>query len=326
MILIRMVVALVVGLAIANTASAQKTYIFGTDPQGTLFYSTGAAIVKVLTQQSDVKSTVQPTGGSSTYIPMINRGQIDFGFSNVGESTWAYAGTGTFDGRPNPNVRLLAITYKIYMALAVANDSPYHSVIDIKGKRIPSKYTAQNIFQILQDAALANGGIHTRDMKGIPTTNSVGGLKMLGQGKTDVGIHATGAGITKQVHAMLVRRGGIRHLPLSPSPEAVARMRTIFPGVGVCALEPRKNWPGIRKPMQVMCYQAFVIVGKHVPDDVVYKVARTMHDNPKALGEGFGALRGFSPSGMNSEHPTPYHPGAIKYYNEIGQWPPPAVK
>ena len=316
------IAAFVAGIAVASAASAQKTYVFGTNPQGTLFYSTAAAIVKVLTQHSDVKATVQPTGGSSTYLPMINRGEMDFGFANVAEAQWSHFGTGTFEGRPNPNVNLIAVTYPLYLALAVANDSPIKTVADAKGKRMPSKYTAQNIFQILQDAALANGGLSTKDMKTIPTTNSVGGLKLLGQGKTDVGIHGIGAGITKQVHGMLVRRGGIRHLPLSDSAEAVARMRKVFPGTGVRTVKPRKNWPGIREPMAVMSYSAFILVGKHVPDGIAYTVAKTMHQQPKALGKGFAALRGFRADKMNEKHPVPYHPGAIEFYKEVGQWPP----
>lgn len=316
------IAAFVAGIVVASSASAQKTYVFGTNPQGTLFYATGAAIAKVLTQHSDVKATVQPTGGSSTYLPMVDRGEMDFGFANVAESQWSHFGTGTFQGRPNPNLNLIAITFPLYNALAVANDSPIKTVADAKGKRMPSKYTAQNIFQIIQDAALANGGLSTKDMKTIPTSTSVGGLKMLGQGKTDVGIHGIGAGITKQVHAMLARKGGIRHLPLSDSPEDVARMRKIFPGTGVRTVKPRKNWPGIREAIPVMCYSAFLVVGKHVPDDIAYKVTKTMHQQPKALGKGFGALRGFRADKMNEKHPVPYHPGAVKFYKEVGQWPP----
>ena len=311
-----------VGLAIASAASAQKTYIVGTNPQGTLFYSTGAVIAKVLSKYSDVKTTVQPTGGSSTYLPMINRGEIDLGFANVAESQWAYAGSGSFQGRPNPNINLIATTYTLYMGLSVPNDSAYKTVADIKGKKIPSKYTSQNIFVALLDASLANGGLSINDMKTIPTSTSVGGLKMLGRGQTDVGIHGIGSGVTKEVHAMLKRKGGIRHLPLSDSPEAVSRMREIFPGAGVCTVKPRKNWPGIRNAMPVMCYSSFMVAGTHVPDDVVYKVTKTLHEQPKALGKGFGALRGFRPNKMNEKHPMPYHPGAIKFYKEVGQWPP----
>jgi len=328
MSLVRGILALVVGLAFVNTAAAaaEKVYLFGTNPPGTLYYSSAAAIVKVLTQKSDLKSTIQPTGGSSTYAPMINRGEMDFGLANIGESEWSYTGAGTFKGRPNPNLRIIAIVIDPIMALAVANDSPYRSVMDVKGARIPSKFTSQNIFQILQASALANGGLHMSDMTRIPTSTSVGGLKMLGQGKTDVGYHAIGAGITKQVHAMLVRRGGIRNLPLSDSPEALKRMRNIFPGVGVCPAKPRKNLPGIREPMGVMCYHSLLLAGSHVPDDVAYKVAKTLHQNSKALVQAFGGFRTFRADRMNVAHQTPYHPGVIKYYKEIGQWPPPVVK
>jgi uncharacterized protein len=60
-----------------------------------------------------------------------------------------------------------------------------------------------------------------------------------------------------------------------------------------------------------------------VADDVVYKLAKLMHDHKKELAANFGALNGFDPDRMAKDMgPAKFHPGAIKYYKEIGQWPP----
>ena len=35
-----------------------------------------------------------------------------------------------------------------------------------------------------------------------------------------------------------------------------------------------------------------------------------------------GAFNGFDPEHMARPHPTPYHAGAIRFYKEVGHWPP----
>jgi TRAP-type uncharacterized transport system substrate-binding protein len=48
-----------------------------------------------------------------------------------------------------------------------------------------------------------------------------------------------------------------------------------------------------------------------------------MHESKDALGAGFAALRGFNPNRMTKDtSPAQFHPGAIKFYQESGQWPP----
>jgi TRAP-type uncharacterized transport system substrate-binding protein len=60
-----------------------------------------------------------------------------------------------------------------------------------------------------------------------------------------------------------------------------------------------------------------------VADDVVYKLAKLLHNHKAELAANFGALNGFDPKRMNKDMgPVRFHPGAIKYYKEIGEWPP----
>ena len=66
-----------------------------------------------------------------------------------------------------------------------------------------------------------------------------------------------------------------------------------------------------------------MLANDKVADDVVYKLAKMMHDHKKDLAASFGALNGFDPNRMDKDMgPVQFHPGAIKYYKEIGPWPP----
>lgn len=319
---IRGLLAVALGAGLAAPAAAQAIFAIGTNPQGTLGYSTGVAISKVLSEKSAVRAQPQPVGGSSTYLPMVDRKNLDFGFANVAETVWAHKGEEAFKGQPNQNLRLVFVTYPISIAMAVPHDSKYKTVADLKGARGPSEYTAQTIFRTLQEAMLANGGLSTADLQTTPVRNFVDAMKLVGAGRLDTALVGVATGIAQEIHATLSRRGGLRHLPIDTSPAAIERMRAIMPGSYAAEIKPAGNMPGIREPMPTMTYSNFMVAGAHVPDDAVYEITKTLHANKEALTASFALMRDFDPARMNEEHPVPYHPGAIRFYQEIGQWPP----
>jgi TRAP transporter TAXI family solute receptor len=309
-------------LTLTSSAGFAQVIGIGTNPPGTLGYSTGAALARVLSEKAGIRAQPQPVGGSSTYMPMINRAELEFGFSNVGEVHWAYKGEEIFAGRPNPNLRLILITYPITNALTVRADSPAKKIADLKGQRLPSEYVSQAIFRILQRGILSSGGLTMADVLHAPVRNFVDAMKLLGAGRLDAALTGQPTGITLEVHASLSRYGGVRHLPIETTPEALKRMRSIFPGVYVSYLSPAPNMPGVRERMPSWTHDNFLIAGAQVSEDVVYRVTKTVHDNKTELAKGFALFGEFQPDNMNLKHEVPYHPGAIKFYKEIGQWPP----
>jgi uncharacterized protein len=321
---IRVILAAAAGMGFAATAAAQSIYGIGTNPQGTLGYSTATAISKVLSEKSGIRTQPQPVGGSSTYLPMVNRGNLDFGFANVAETLWAYKGEEAFTGQPNPNLRQVFVTYPISVAMSVAYDSPYKTIADLKGARGPSEYTAQTIFRTLQEAALATAGLSTADLQTTPVRNFVDALKLVGSGRLDTAITGPATGIAQETHSALSRRGGLRHLPIDTAPESIERMRAIMPGAYAEVIKPAPNMPGVREPIPAVTYSNFMMAGAHVPEETVYQVLKTLHANKPALVEAFAVMRGFDPDRMNEAHEVPYHPGAERFYREIGQWPPKA--
>jgi len=56
-----------------------------------------------------------------------------------------------------------------------------------------------------------------------------------------------------------------------------------------------------------------------VSDDVVYRVAKALHDGKQDLVATFPPFGLFQPQNMaKSLEGVPLHPGALKYYREIG--------
>jgi TRAP transporter TAXI family solute receptor len=183
--------------------SYAETYSIGTNPQGSLMYSSGMAISKVMVQKTGTQYRVAPYGGSSTYIPLINKGELAFGCANGGESAFAYNGTEIYAGKVNKNVRMIAAYYKNYGGFAVKTNSEYKTILDLKGKRIPSDYTSGRIFHYLTEAILATAGLTHENFKKVPVPNFVAGINAFIQGRVDAAYIPMNSGIGKKAMASI---------------------------------------------------------------------------------------------------------------------------
>jgi len=309
--------ALIAGAATA--ASAQQTYSIGTNKQGSLAYGVGTAVSKLMNEKAGLLFRVKPGGGSSSLVPQMNDGNVDFGVNNAAESRFAYNGTGTFEGKKHPNFRIVTMVYPLRIALAVPKDSPIKNISDARGKRIGCKYTAQTILQFIQDAMLANGGLTSDDMKCAPYASYVPTGDDMARGKLDIAVVAPGSGASKKQHAMMKSGGGLRFLSLETSEAAVKRMQGVYPETFPMTLEPSPATPGVLGPTEVMAYPYFLTAGAHVPDAVIEKVVKTMHANKDFLVKANSRFDLFDPKGMKAETKVPYHPGALKAYKQLGQ-------
>jgi TRAP transporter TAXI family solute receptor len=303
-------------LAFACFAPAHaQTLGFGTAPQGSIGYNMGSAIAKVIAETENLQSRVQPYSGSSAILPLVNSGELDLTVCNVLEAQEAANGEGPYNGRRQPNVRVLATIFPIYSSIFVRKDSPIQSIAELKGKRIPYGYTAQLTLNRVVDAILATGGLSGKDIVPVLVPNVIRGADDFAEGKADGGFFALGAAKVAEVDKSV---GGIRYLPVADDPAAVAAMQKIFQYAYVTTVNPSPAFAGLAGPTKLMAYDYLVVAGSHVKDDVVYRIAKAMHENKAKLAESLRAFNGFNPAGMYKDNPAPYHPGAVKFYKEKG--------
>jgi len=306
--------------SVAATSQAQQVRVIASNPQGSIFYAGSVVFGKLMDEKLKMQVRVQPMAGSSTYIPLLNRGEVDFGLTNVDDARTAFKGTGNFK-RPNPDLRLTVIAFPLTLGVMVINDSPIKTIADLKGKTLPWGYNAQTTGRVLQEAVLASAGLTMKDVKTVPTQSLFSGVDLLGEGKVDAAVISIGTGQGQQANVKMASRGGVRFLNMDASPDAVTRIRKILPARPF-VVQPAPHAVGIVGPTTVMAYSIFLTTSDKMPDDVVYSLVKTIHASKDSLVKGHPVFRNFDPKRMAEEIGVPWHPGAIKFYREIGQWPP----
>jgi TRAP transporter TAXI family solute receptor len=317
--LLKLTIAVAAGV-IVTAAHAQQVRVIAANPQGSIFYAASAAIGKLMDEKLNMQVRVQPMAGSSTYIPLLNRGEADFGLTNVDDARTSYKGTGNFR-QANSDLRLTAAVFPLTLGVIVPNDSPIRSIADLKGKTMPWGYNAQTTGRVLHQAVLASEGLTMEDVKPVPTQSLFSGVDLLGEGKVEAAVIAIGTAQAQRANLSLASRGGLRFLDMKATPEALAAIRRILPARPV-TIQPAPHAVGIVAPTTIMAYNIFFSTGAKMPDDLVYDVVKAIHAGKEELIKGHPVFRGFDPNRMTEEIGVPWHPGAIKLYREIAQWPP----
>jgi len=312
--LIRSIVVTLVLFVMPHVASAQTVSI-GTNPQGSLAYATGAGVAKVAIEDGDVRMRVVPQGGPVVTLPLLNNGELDFTISNVAVSSFAHLGKEMFKGRKQDKIRLVAVLFPLQSAWYVRKDSDIKTLKDLKGKRVPSKFTKQKIVGLNAASVLATVGLSFKDLQGVPVPNGVRGVRDFMEGKTDAAFFSITSGITRQADASV---GGIRVLSMANTPEALAALQSVVPAGTIGTVQPGKRYPGVMGPTHVYVAPFVVNASTKTPDETVYKVVKSLHDNKKKLISSHGMFNRFNPAKMHVDLGVPYHPGAMKYYKEHG--------
>jgi len=307
---------LTVAAALLFACAAQAQVLgFGSPPQGQIGYNMSSAIARVMAEGAGVQSRVQPYSGSSAVLPLVNSGELDLAVCNVLEIEEATKGEGAYQGRKQANLRVLGVIFPLYSSIFVRKDSPIKSLAGLKGKRIPYGFSAQVTLERIVDAIIATGGLARSDVVPVLVPNVNRGADDFMEGKIDGGFFAVGASKVTEVDKTV---GGIRYLPLPDDAKSVAAMKRIMPYAYIKVVNPSPAFVGLDGPTKLMAYDYLVVVGAHVKDDVVYKIAKAMYENKPKLAESFRAFGGWDPQTMGKDMPASFHPGSLKFFKEKG--------
>ena len=309
--------AIAAALALGGTATAQ-TVGFATLPPGSILHAQASVIAKVVQDNSKLQVRVVGYGGDTGILEAVHSKNSDFWILDVGESADALHGRGTWKGNAKPTLRTAITMYGFQMAFWVRKDSGINSLTDLKGKRVPSEWVQQTGVIPHTTAVLAAGGLSYNDVVKVPEVNVVRAADDFKAGKVDLLFFAVGAPKVAEVAASV---GGLRLLPMNPLPDAERRRKAVRQEYYYSTVNPAPHIAGVDKPSPVQTIDVVVGVGSHVPDDVVYQFAKAMRENKKALAAGHPNFNRFDETAAGKVQPSlPHHPGAIKYFKEVGIW------
>ena len=316
------VFSLAVVLSQTTWAQLPKSAVIGTNTPGTVFYALAGGLAKVASESGPVQMTVQPYSGTSTFLPLLDNGELDFGIVNGVDMGMAYQGPqrlkvgGKNDFPHSPNTRLVMRGAPLIIGLLVKKDSPLKSVHDIKGKRVTGEYPAHQAVWFNMFGMLASGGLTWKDVNVVPVPAVNDGIDALVQGRAEVTAGALNMAKIREADASV----GVRHLSVDCSPEGDRRVRQAVPGY-YTRIVKAGGAAAIVDDTCTVAYDIYFASHKGASDQLVNAILKATWDNAEKLPPMHpGFMEWTRDRAASADVTMPYHPAAVQFYKEKNVW------
>jgi TRAP transporter TAXI family solute receptor len=282
-----------------------------TGPMGGSWYPLGGAISDSF--QKDIPGltvAVMPGGGIGN-VEAIQFGKAQLGFSNSSSGVDGWNGRPPFKAKMT-EMRQLANLYPQYFQMPVLANSGIKSVADLKGKVIApgprgqtGEFAARQVLQLY--------GLTYKDMKSVQHVSYNDTVALMKDGHCDAWLLCTTIPASSIMDLASTRKIDLLALP----DDKVAAMRKLNAGY-VRKVIPKGTYQGVDHDVQTVGWYTHLIVSAKLPDDLVYEMTKSLVKNLPRYGGIVKAMKGLKPADLAEDIGIPLHPGALKYYKEIG--------
>ena len=301
-----------VGAQEGGKAITKTTISLGTATPGGGFPVYGNAFAEVI-NAADSTLSIQPrnTKGSNENIPLLESDQLDIALV-AGEPAYeAFMGI----GRAPTKLKILTAMYSSPGMFVVRADSPYKTIRDLVGQPVAFGAKGSGL-PILSRYILDGIGLkQDEDFKSIYLDRAGEGPAMVQDGRAAA---LWGAGIGWPGFAAVAQApGGARFI--APDAGEIARVRAKHTFLKPLTV-PANSYPNQPAAIDSIGSWSFVLVRESLPDDVAYRLARTLH----GIEAKFCAklAQACETTAANTVAAAPdvklIHPGVLRYLKEIG--------
>ena len=307
-------VCVVMSLAWASPSSSAPpgwpaALTIGTASPGGVYLLYGQALAPILTESLGLPVTAQSTQGPDQNILLIESGAAELGFVTMGVALQAWNGTGTWtQGQKLRSMRALFPMYDTPFQFLVRKDSAIRDIRDMGGKRIgagPQGGTGGTylplVFEALQVPAVVRNGAW--DLMG----------KQIGEHLLD-GVMAS-AGAPVPALANLEKTEPVAFVALSD--DEIAAIHKVLPEMTESVV-PAGTYTSMKADYKTIGLYNFAVASKSLPDDLVYSIVKAFYANHDRMVAAHPSARDSVVANLNRNQFLPFHPGAVRYYREIG--------
>jgi TRAP transporter TAXI family solute receptor len=286
-----------------------KSLTLGTASPGGVYYIYGEELAKILTEKLGIPVNPFPTQGSIQNVKLLDSGGAQFGMITMSTGLEGWNGTGEWTkGARFRNIRALFPMYDNPFQAVVLQRSSITTLAQLDKKRIGVGPRAGN-------GATYGPGIFR--IVGISPEMSYGSYNDMG---TDL--------LAGHIDALLTLLGA----PVPAIQSVDAKEPVTFLSLSAEQMEAiRKEWPEfgpakiaagtyhlMDKDYVTVGVPNFVIGRADLPDDLVYQLVKAVFENQPRLVKATSAANDTLPQNVVKDTFLPFHPGAVRYYREIG--------
>lgn len=296
--------------------AAPRFITIGTGGITGVYYPTGGAIAKIVNAQKDkynLRATVESTGASVFNINAVLSGDLDFGITQADRQYQAYKGLAEWEGKPRTDLRSVFALAPEAVTLVVSEESGIKTLKDAKGKILnignPGSGNRQNAIDVIA----AEGLDYEKDLKA-ESVKAADAPRMMQDGRIDGFFYTVGHpnGNIKEATA------GKRKARLVPITNVDSLLKEC-PYYSRTVIDISQYPEALNKEnVSTVGMLATLVTSAKQPDDVVYAVTKEVFENLDEFKKLHPALASLTKESMLEGLTAPLHPGAEKYYREIG--------
>jgi uncharacterized protein len=286
-----------------------KSLTVATAGPGGVYYVYGEALAQILTEKLGIAVNPLPTQGSIHNVKLIDSGGAQIGMTTMGVGLEGWNGTGDWTGgKQFRNMRALFPMYDTPFQAVALQRSGITTLAQLDKKRVSAGPRAGTggtyvpaILKVLGiSAEIINGSFDSMAIE-------------LLAGRHDAFTTLTGAPVPaiQKIEA----KEPIQLISLSS--EQIDAIRKAMP-----ELNPSKIVSGTYRLLEKDCVTIgmfnFAIGRADLPDDSVYQLVKAVFESQPRLLKAHPAARETLSQNVVKNTFLPFHPGAVRYYREIG--------
>lgn len=305
--------AAIVSMGFSMPAAAQQQLSIATGGTGGVYYPMGGGLAEVINNHvAGYSATAEVTGASVENMGLIATGDADLAIGLADTVVQAYSGTGRFEGQQLPMVRGLASLYANMIQIVALESSGIRSLQDLRGKRVsigaPGSGTEVNAGAILEANGITYDDIDEQRLNFNETADA------LANGDIDAGFWSVGAPTSSIMNLSTTQRIVIIALSEAEIDAAMAANDTFAKTTLVGG-----TYNDVDADIAVLGILNVLTVSSEMPDYLAYSLTKAMFENIADMQAVHPAANQTTVEFTLAATPVPLHPGAIRYFEEIGK-------
>lgn len=301
----------IAAIAASPAQSAQFVNIL-TGGQSGVYYPLGVALSQIYNKYiPDAKSTAQVTKASAENMNLLEAGRAELAFALADTVADAYTGNAEAGFKaPLTKLRGLSGTYNNYIQIVANADSGIKTLADLKGKRI-SVGAARSGTELNARAVLKAAGLTYDDFEKVEYLPFGESVELMKNRQLDVTLQSAGLGVS----SIRDLATSVKIVVVAIPPEVVAKIGN---AAYLDAVIPANTYEGQTEDTPTTAVPNFLVTQSGVSDDLAYQMTKVLYEHLDTLASTHNAAKAIKLENALKGMPVPLHPGAERYYKEVG--------
>ncbi|HML46719.1 MAG TPA: TAXI family TRAP transporter solute-binding subunit, partial [Clostridia bacterium] len=276
------------------------------------YYPLGGDIANLFnTTIEGINANAQATGGSAENLRLIDSGDAELGTVQNDVSAYAYEGIDSFDGEVINSFSVITSLYPEVIQLVARTDAGIETIQDLKGKRVSvgaaGSGTYFNAVHLLAAAGMTLDDIEEQYLSFAESGDAAKNRQ--------IDAFFCTAGIPNAAITELASGSDTKVIALSE--ETVTNLLAAKPFY-VDFTIPGGTYPGMDADIRTVAITALLVCSNDLDEDLVYQMTKNLYEKGEELLTHAKKAEITLETALDGIGTLPLHPGAEKYYKEVG--------